>query len=273
MQPLVTIAMPVRNGELFIRKAIESVLSQSYASLRLLISDNCSSDSTPQILEEYARRDSRVVNVRQEKDLGLIGNLYYCIQSAKTPYVAFLPHDDYYESSQALEQAVSVLEQSPQIAAVYSDMKYVGQKGETLATRRFKRSGIIDGEKLFRRSIITTRNMFGIPILMRHNLIKTIPFDERLKYVADVEFSYLGALGHKVYHIPQCLIANRYHSYNATRGLINQAQEQFMILRAKHNVTLSVSEHLENLIYAPLVRRQKQLFFLWLRIRTKLGFS
>ena len=53
-----SIGLPIFNGELFIHKAIESILAQTFKNFELIISDNASTDSTKQICEEFAKQDS-----------------------------------------------------------------------------------------------------------------------------------------------------------------------------------------------------------------------
>jgi glycosyltransferase involved in cell wall biosynthesis len=66
MDPLVSVITPVYNGSEFLRESIESVLAQTYTNFTLRVIDNCSSDETPEIVESFSRRDSRVVLERHE---------------------------------------------------------------------------------------------------------------------------------------------------------------------------------------------------------------
>ena len=81
-EPLVTIGMPVRNGVDQIRVAIDSLLAQTHRNLRLIISDNCSTDDTFEICNAYAREDSRVTVVRQPQNLGICGNFRFVLMQA-----------------------------------------------------------------------------------------------------------------------------------------------------------------------------------------------
>jgi len=64
--PAVSVAMGVCNGERLVADAVESILSQTLRDLELVIVDDGSTDATPSILDRYARRDSRIVVLRQE---------------------------------------------------------------------------------------------------------------------------------------------------------------------------------------------------------------
>ena len=58
--PRVSIALPVYNGENYVRKALDSLLAQSYKDFEILIGDNASTDGTQNICESYAEQDSRI---------------------------------------------------------------------------------------------------------------------------------------------------------------------------------------------------------------------
>jgi len=68
---LVSIILPVYNGEKFIRQSIESIINQTYKNWELIIVDDCSTDSTFEIIKEYESKDSRISFVRHEKNLYL----------------------------------------------------------------------------------------------------------------------------------------------------------------------------------------------------------
>ena len=93
--PRLTIGMPVYNNARTIRRALDSLVAQSYANFRLLISDDGSTDGTIDICEAYARSDTRVDVVRQSRTLNY-GNFRYVLQAATTPLFMFAAGDDYW---------------------------------------------------------------------------------------------------------------------------------------------------------------------------------
>ena len=56
----IDILLPTYNGEKYLKEQIDSILNQTYKNIRLIISDDCSKDSTPKILEEYREKDERI---------------------------------------------------------------------------------------------------------------------------------------------------------------------------------------------------------------------
>ena len=72
--PHVSVGLPVRNGERFLARALDSLLAQDHADLEIVVSDNASDDATPDICRQYARQDSRVRYQRNESNIGLVAN-------------------------------------------------------------------------------------------------------------------------------------------------------------------------------------------------------
>lgn len=94
MEPKISVALPVYNGANFLREALDSVLAQTFGDFELVVSDNCSTDETPQILEDYTRRDARVRVSRSEKFLAQADNVNRSVALCNTEWVKLFCHDD-----------------------------------------------------------------------------------------------------------------------------------------------------------------------------------
>ncbi len=90
----ISIALPVYNGANYLADALDSVLAQGFSDFELVVSDNCSTDETPQILEAYARRDERIRVYRSERFLPQAENVNRAVRLCKGPWVKLLCHDD-----------------------------------------------------------------------------------------------------------------------------------------------------------------------------------
>ena len=75
MGPLVTVGCAVYNGEATLARALAPVVGQDYPNLEILISDDCSTDSSPEIYERFARGDSRIRVLRNKRNIGVTENL------------------------------------------------------------------------------------------------------------------------------------------------------------------------------------------------------
>lgn len=90
----VSIIMGVYNGSKFIRDSIDSIINQTYKNWEFIICDDCSSDNTINILEEYAQKDSRIKILRNDKNLGLAATLNRCLENCTGEYIARQDDDD-----------------------------------------------------------------------------------------------------------------------------------------------------------------------------------
>lgn len=91
MNELVSVIMPVYNGERYLREALDSALNQTYKELEIVVVDDASTDSTPEILQEFA---DRLRTIRLEKNQGAAVARNKALEAAKGRYVAFLDSDD-----------------------------------------------------------------------------------------------------------------------------------------------------------------------------------
>jgi len=94
--PLVSIGMPVRNGEKHIRRALDSLLAQKYENFELIVSDNASTDKTRFICEEYARRDPRIRCYRNTANIGALPNFQRVLELAEGDFFMWAAADDYF---------------------------------------------------------------------------------------------------------------------------------------------------------------------------------
>jgi glycosyltransferase involved in cell wall biosynthesis len=94
--PIVSIGMPVYNGEKTIREALDSLLAQDFKDFELIISDNSSTDSTPQICKKYMKMDPRIRYYRNKKNIGAAANFDRLVYLAQGKYFMWASHDDYW---------------------------------------------------------------------------------------------------------------------------------------------------------------------------------
>lgn len=118
--PTVSIGMPVYNGEKFIRKALDSLLAQTFTDFELIISDNASTDETQSICEEYASRDKRIRYVRQFNNTGPVANFLFVLNEACGKYFMWAACDDMW-NRHCLEKYVNVLDLNPDVLLVSSN--------------------------------------------------------------------------------------------------------------------------------------------------------
>lgn len=104
MRPLVSVLICSYNAEKFIKETIQSVLSQTYPELELLILDNASKDKTAEIVRQIASKDRRVKLFANETNLGSYPGLNYLLERAKGIYIAINDHDDIWHPEKLARQ-------------------------------------------------------------------------------------------------------------------------------------------------------------------------
>lgn len=105
---LVSVIVPVYNVEKYIKKCVDSILNQSHKNLQIILVDDGSKDSSPQICDEYANKDDRIEVIHQ-KNKGLPGARNSGLRIAKGEYVSFIDSDDWVESKM-IEHLVDTVE-------------------------------------------------------------------------------------------------------------------------------------------------------------------
>jgi len=120
--PIVCVGLPVYNGGKTLSQAIESILSQDFENIQLIISDNCSTDNTEEICLKYQKMDKRVHYYRLEENLGASKNFLNVFGLSNAPYFMWASHDDLRERS-FISKCLEKIESDPSIALVYPQTK------------------------------------------------------------------------------------------------------------------------------------------------------
>lgn len=115
--PVLSVGLAVRNGATIVGRCIESVLSQDFTDLELVICDNVSDDGTIALLEEYARRDERIVLHLNEVNIGSHENMKRTLDLARGRYFRWISADDWLEPG-CLSACVAALQSRPHAVGV-----------------------------------------------------------------------------------------------------------------------------------------------------------
>jgi len=150
-QPLVSIIMPSYNAEKYITESIESVLHQTYGNWELLVTDDCSSDQTPSIVQSYAEKEPRIDFVIATQHSGIAETRNQSIARAKGRFVAFLDNDDLWVPEKLEKQVHFLLEND--YAFVYSAYELMNEDGSPKG-KTIKTAGVIDYDKYLKNTII-----------------------------------------------------------------------------------------------------------------------
>lgn len=129
--PRISIGMPVYNGARYIKEALDSLTTQTYSDFELIISDNASADSTPEIIKKYAAKDRRLRYYRNEKNLGLGANQNRVYALARGEYFMLAHHDDV-RAPEYLERCLEILDHDPTVVVCYTKTQDIDENGNFL---------------------------------------------------------------------------------------------------------------------------------------------
>ncbi len=128
-QPLVTICVPAFNAAPTIEETLRSILAQTHSNLEVIVSDNCSTDATPDIVQSI--KDPRLSLVRNATNIGGEANFEKCMVLGHGKFRAIYHSDDVYEP-RIVEKEVAFLEANPEAGAVSSRSSYIDGGGRFL---------------------------------------------------------------------------------------------------------------------------------------------
>jgi len=222
-EPRVSIGMPVYNGDVFLRDALDSILSQTFADFELIISDNGSTDGTQAICEAYAARDGRVRYYREEVNRGAAWNYNRVVELARGEYFKWAAHDDLLAPT-LLERCVQGLESDRSAVLCFTDDQDVDIDGK--ADDRFRRQSHVpaswrgcspvlsDRVRNLTRMDYDCEEVFGLirlEILRRTRMIQSYTDSDRTLLVE------LGLYG-PFRMIPERLFLHRHHPGSSVRA-------------------------------------------------------
>lgn len=124
---LVSIITPCHNSSRFISQTIDSVLAQTYQNWEMIIVDDCSTDNSVQIVEEYMKRDGRIKLIRLEKNTTQAVARNRAIGEAKGRYIAFLDSDDIW-LPEKLEKQMNFMKEKD-VSLCYSSYYLIDENG------------------------------------------------------------------------------------------------------------------------------------------------
>jgi glycosyltransferase involved in cell wall biosynthesis len=129
--PLISVLLPTYNVEKYIKEAVESICNQSYKNLDIIIVDDCSTDSTYNILVEYATRDKRIKLYKNKKNIGIVDGLNFALTQAKGEFIARMDGDDI-SYQYRIEHLYNFLALNPQIGLVGCQTETIDEEGNSL---------------------------------------------------------------------------------------------------------------------------------------------
>jgi len=126
--PRVTIGIPVFNGAKLLRDTLENLERQTFGDFQVFICDNCSTDATPDICQEFVGRDSRFHHIRHKKNIGALPNFLAARDQGTTPLFMWRAFDDVTDDNY-IEELIKVHDSDPGTILATCDVYRDGSPG------------------------------------------------------------------------------------------------------------------------------------------------
>ena len=203
--PLVSVVMPVYNGEKYLKEAIDSILNQTFTDFELLLINDASTDNSEEIINSY--NDSRIIYIKNEQNLGLIKTLNKGLDLAKGEFIARMDQDDI-SHSERFEKQLIIFKKNPEI----------GVCGTWFTLFRENHEDKIIEHPEYNDSIkigLLTSCFIGHPtVMMRKKAIENYRYDVNYQAAEDFELWTRLIRITKFYNIQESLLKYRFHSSN-----------------------------------------------------------
>lgn len=207
---MISVVMPVYNGEKYLRKSIESVLNQTYTDFELVIVDDASKDSTPAIIEEYIQKDKRVRVIKNEKNMKLPKSLNIGFSCCNGDFFTWTSDDNIYYKN-AFETLILQLKNTT-VDFVFAREEYIDADGRYIGKQEDPR----DLDELYCKSIMSGCFMYKKEVHEKLN-----GYDESKFLIEDYDFFRRAYKQFRFAYIPITLYSYRRHegSLSETRML------------------------------------------------------
>lgn len=228
--PLVCVLITTYNHESFIEDALRSVLIQDYEPIKIVISDDASTDQTQSIILSYAEKyPDKIVPLLNEHNLGISANHAQGLRHCEGKYVVILDGDDMLLPGKIKAQ-VEVMEANPNLGMVYHDVEVFDSATDKVLFYWSERIGtrVGDVRTLVRYGMFTAL----LSVMFRRDWLPAYGYDERLRYIGDwyLAIETLAKGNGRIGYIDRVLARYRRHDTNVTSQWQAKVVDMFLTL-------------------------------------------
>lgn len=226
--PLVSVLIATYNSDAFVKDTVESIINQTYKNLEIVISDDCSTDNTIKIVENLQQKDSRIILIKNKKNLGIADNMNKGIMNCKGKYIAILDGDDW-AYPYRIEEQVEIMEENPSVVLCSGYMDICDENLNIQTTRKYPLTDIDIRKAMVKYDPIShTSSMWRKDALLEIGLYSN-KFPICRDYDLVVRISKFG----EYRNIPKSLIKYRVRNNSETGKRIRQTQYYSFYIQMK----------------------------------------
>lgn len=212
----VDILLATYNGEKYIKEQLDSILNQTYKNIRIIINDDASTDSTPEILKEYEKKDDRIQVKINKENMGYIKNFENLLTRVENDYFMLSDQDDFWMPEKVEKSLNKIIEDNADL--VFTDLEAVDENLNTIVPsviefRGFKKN--IEKHNDYKLVFLHNCAVTGCTIITKKDLIyKYIPIPEDKPMVHDWWMALMLGQDGKISFLDDVTIKYRQHGDN-----------------------------------------------------------
>lgn len=230
-RPLVSVTILNYNYKQYVHKAIETVLSQSYQNIEVIVVDDASTDGSLEIISKF-ERDPRVRVISHDTNQGYVSSLLEGSSASTGKYITVVSADDYAISDTAIGKQVEVLESSDNASFCFSSWNQEDDDGNVLHTRRpWRESRVFPGSQVIEQFIESSPVLHSGTMIRRSIYERVGGYDRDLRFSVDTNMWLKLLMTGDVGYVDEPLFAYRTHSTNLSQSspAIWTATEEMLI--------------------------------------------
>lgn len=207
-KPLVSVVIATYNGERFLRAQLDSLFNQTYSNLEVIAIDDCSSDSSVQILNAYASRHSNMKVFVNDKNLRHVKTFEKGISHTTGDYISLCDQDDVWDATK-IEETMNAF--SERVLLTYCDSLFVDENGRSLERKISDIKNLTDYTDAL--PFLIGNTVAGHACIFKRELIKKLfPFPSNI--IHDWWLAYVASLHGSIRFVNKPLVKYRQHSNN-----------------------------------------------------------
>ena len=243
--PKISLVMSVYNGEDYLAETIESVLNQTFTEWEFIIINDCSTDNTPKILDEYALKDERIKVHTNETNLRLPSSLNKALSLAKGKYIARMDADDICMPDR-LQKQYDFMEANPTVDL--SSCRFMTLKNGLYASGG---CGGKDDNNSIKALLLVTNPILHPGIIAKAEVIKELGYDKNFTCTEDMELWTRFVLNNKKVEIlSEYLMIYRLHDKQITETTLDK----------QRNEVIKIQKNYLSELLKPMTKEQEEFY-------------
>ncbi len=254
MNPDISVIMSVYNGESFLEETLESVINQTFKNWELIVINDCSKDSTAEILEKFSKKDERIKVYTNEVNLKLPASLNKAISLSKGKYVARMDADDIC-LPERFEKQFNFMEENSDVQL--SSCKFLTVKNGVYAPGGT--GGRCDCDAI-NAMLLMSNPILHPGVIAKAEVMKQFNYDTTLTCTEDLElWTRLATNNKKIQILPEYLLIYRLHDKQITSTTLERQHTEVLKIQETHYASRlsKMNEEMANFYISGIYFREK----------------